>query len=96
MTVDGERHAPLALPFGNDTLSILKRLRGPHFRSGRLWKISPTLGFDPRTLQLVWMRYTVYWIPALEAFVAQRNTLCPRYNDIGLSENTFKAVDSER
>jgi len=47
MGVGGERHAPAALPLG-----------GPQGRSGRVRKISPLAGFDPRTAQPVVSRYT--------------------------------------
>ena len=35
-----------------------RRLGGPRDRSGRVRKISPPPGFDPRTLQPVASRYT--------------------------------------
>jgi hypothetical protein len=35
-----------------------RRLGGPQSRSGRVRKISPQLGFDPRTVQPVASRYT--------------------------------------
>jgi hypothetical protein len=38
-------------------------LGGPQGRSGRLPKISPPPGFDPRTVQPVASRYTDYDIP---------------------------------
>jgi hypothetical protein len=41
-----------------------RRLGGPQGRFGRLRKISPPLGFDPRTVQPVASRYTDYAIPA--------------------------------
>jgi hypothetical protein len=37
---------------------LYRRLTGPQQRSGRVWKISPTLGFDPRTVQPIASRYT--------------------------------------
>jgi hypothetical protein len=49
MRVGGQRHAPAVLPTR---------------RSGRVWKISPPTGFDPRTVQPVASRYTDYAIPA--------------------------------
>jgi hypothetical protein len=39
---------------------------GPQVRSGRVRKISPPLGFDPRIVQPVASRYTDYAIPAHE------------------------------
>jgi hypothetical protein len=38
--------------------SLYRRLGGPQGRSGRVRKISPLLGFDPRTVQPVGSRYT--------------------------------------
>jgi hypothetical protein len=43
---------------------LYRRLGGPQDRSGRLRKISPPPGFDPRTVQPVASRYTVCAIPA--------------------------------
>jgi hypothetical protein len=63
MRVDGQSHAPAALPPGKICYPLYRRLGGPQGRSGRVRKISPTLGFDPRTVQLVPSRYTVYAIP---------------------------------
>jgi hypothetical protein len=40
------------------------KLGGPQCRSGRVRKISPPPGFDPRTVQPVASRYTDYAIPA--------------------------------
>jgi len=40
-----------------------RRLGGPQSRSGRVRKISLPPGFDPRTVQPVTSRYTVYAIP---------------------------------
>ena len=37
---------------------LYRRLGGPQGRSGRVRKISPPLGFDPRTAQPVASRYT--------------------------------------
>jgi len=41
-----------------------RRMGGPHGRSGRVWKISPTSGFDPRIVQPVASLCTGYAIPA--------------------------------
>jgi hypothetical protein len=44
---------------GKDTrCPLYRRLGGPQGRSGRLRKISPPPGFDPRTVQPVAGRYT--------------------------------------
>jgi hypothetical protein len=43
---------------------LYRRLGGPQGRSGRVRKISPPLGLDPRTVQPVASRYTDWAIPA--------------------------------
>ena len=52
----GQRHAPDALP-RNIRYPLYTRLGGSWHRSGRVRKISPPPGFDPRTVQLVTCRY---------------------------------------
>ena len=48
----GGRHAPAALPPGKETqYPLYRRLGGSQGRSGRVQKISPAPGFDPRTVQ---------------------------------------------
>jgi hypothetical protein len=61
--VGGQPHAPAALPPGKTRCLLCRRLGGPQFRSGRVRKISPTPGFDPRTVQPVASRYTDWTIP---------------------------------
>jgi hypothetical protein len=58
MAVGGQRHAPAALPLGKTGYSLYGRLGGPYGRSGRVRKISPVQGFDPRTVQSVASHYT--------------------------------------
>jgi hypothetical protein len=60
------------LPPGKMRYPLYSRLVGPQGRSGRVRKISPTPGFDPRTVQPVASRYTDY----ADTFVAgeQRNS----------------------
>ena len=58
MGVGGQRHAPAALPLGNTRYPLYKSLGGPQGRFGRMRKISPSPGFDPRTVQPVASRYT--------------------------------------
>jgi len=58
MGVDGQRHAPAALPPGKTRYPLYRRLGGPQGRSGLVRKISPAPGFDPRTAQPVASRYT--------------------------------------
>ena len=47
----GQRHAPAALPPGKTRYPLYRRLGRPQGRSGRVRKISPPSGFDPRTVQ---------------------------------------------
>jgi len=51
-------------PPGKTQYPFYRRLDGPQGRSGRVLKISPPPGFDPRTVQSVLSRYTVWAIPA--------------------------------
>jgi hypothetical protein len=63
--VGSQRHTPAALPPGKETLyPLYRRLSGPQGRYGRVRKISPPPGFDPRTLQPVASRYTDWAIPS--------------------------------
>jgi len=58
MSVGVQRHTPAALPQGKTQFPLYRRLVGPQNRSGRVRKISPPPGFDPRTVQPVTSRYT--------------------------------------
>ena len=58
MGLDGQRHAPTALPPGKTRYPLCRRLGGPQVQSGQVRKISPSPGFDPRTFQPVASRYT--------------------------------------
>jgi hypothetical protein len=53
MGVSGKRYAPTALPPEMTRFSFYRRLCGPQGRSGRVRKISPLTGFDPRTVKPV-------------------------------------------
>jgi hypothetical protein len=64
MGVGGQRHVSAALPPGMIRYPLYRRLGRPQDRSGRVLKISPPPGFDPRTVQLVASRYNDYAIPA--------------------------------
>ena len=64
MGLDGERHAPAALPPVKTRYQLYRRLVGRQGLSGRVRKISPPPGFDPRTFQPVASRYTDWAIPA--------------------------------
>jgi hypothetical protein len=57
MGVGGQRHSPAALPWERELVPIYRRLGGPQSLSGRMRKISPTPGFDPRCVQPVANRY---------------------------------------
>ena len=56
--VGGQRHAPAALPPGMTRYPLYRKAGWAQGRSGRVWKISPPPGFDPRTVQSVTSRYT--------------------------------------
>ena len=58
MEVGGQHQTPAALPLGKTRYPLYRRLEGLQGRSGQLWKISPPLGFYPRTVQTVASRYT--------------------------------------
>ena len=64
MAVGGQSHVPAVLPLGKTRYPLYRRLSGPQGRSGRVRKISPTSGFDPRTVQPVASRYTDWAIQA--------------------------------
>jgi hypothetical protein len=61
--VGGQRHIQAALTPGKTRYPLYKRLSGPQGRSGRVRKISPPPGFDPRTVQPVASCYTDRAIP---------------------------------
>jgi len=61
--VGGQRHAPAALPPGKTRYPLYRKLGGPQGRSGRVRKISPPPGFDPRNVQPVASHYTHYAVP---------------------------------
>jgi hypothetical protein len=42
--VDGQHHAPAALPPGKTRYPLYRRMGGPHGLSGRVRKIAPTPG----------------------------------------------------
>jgi len=56
--VGGQLHAPAALHPGKSRHPLYRSLGGPQGRYGRVRKILPPLGFDPRTAQPVASRYT--------------------------------------
>ena len=56
--------APAALPSGMTRNPLHRRLGGSQGCSGRVRKMSPPPGFDPRTVQPVASRCAVYALPA--------------------------------
>jgi len=64
MGVGGQRHASAALPPGKTRYPLYRRLGGTQGRSGRVWKVSPLPGYDPRAVQPVASGYTDWAIPA--------------------------------
>ena len=64
MGADGQRHAPAVLHPGKTRHPLYRRLGAPQGRTGRVLKISPPPGFDPRIVQLVSSHYTDWVIPA--------------------------------
>jgi hypothetical protein len=95
MRVDGQRHTPAASPPGRIRCPLYRRLGGPQSRSGRVRKISPPPGFDPRTVQPVasrcadWaIRPRTYKTSPLTAFKLPSfplPTLLENYFDSGLA-----------
>jgi hypothetical protein len=73
--VGGQRHAPAALPPGKTRYLLYRRLGGPQCRSGRVWKISPSLVFDTRTVQPVARCYTDWAIPDPEGYKYMINNI---------------------
>ena len=69
MGVGGQHHGPAALPPGKTRYPLYRRVGDPQGRSGRVRKISPPRGFDPRTVQSVANRYTAWAISAAENVV---------------------------
>ena len=64
MGVGGQRQAAPALPPGKTRYPLYRRLCGSQSRCGKVRKISPQPGFDPRTVQPVASRNTDNDIPA--------------------------------
>jgi hypothetical protein len=63
--VDGQTPRPGRFTSGKETrYPLYRRLGGPQGRTGRVQKISPAPGFDPRAVEPVASRYTDCAIPA--------------------------------
>lgn len=58
--VIGQGHAPTAVPTDMTGYLLYRRLGRPRDRSGRVQKTSPSVGFEPRTVQPVVTCY-IYW-----------------------------------
>ena len=78
----GQRHALAVLPKGKTRYPLNRRLGGPQSRSEQVWKISPQLGFDPRTVQPVGSRYTDWAIPAPFISAGNSSKLVAHVNSI--------------
>ena len=61
--MEGQHHAPVALPPGKTRYPLYRRLGGPQGRSGRVRKISPHTGIRSPDFQPVASRYTDWAIP---------------------------------
>ena len=72
MGVGSQRHAPAALPPRKTRYPLYRRLGGPQ---GRMRKILPPPGFDPRTVQPVASRYTDWVVPAALVFITEMESL---------------------
>ena len=59
-----QRQAPAALPPEKTRYPLYRRLGGLQGQSGQMQKISPQLGFDPRTVQPIASHYTDWATPA--------------------------------
>jgi len=81
MGMGGQHHTPTALPPGKTRYPSYRRLGGPQGRSGRVRKISPPLGFDPRTVQSVASRYTD---PQVQEFFTESRPASGSFVVIGL------------
>ena len=55
MVMGVQRHAPAALPPGKTRYPLYRKLGEPDGRSGRVRKILPPPGFDPRTVQPIFI-----------------------------------------
>jgi hypothetical protein len=58
MGVGGQAMAAHFIPPGKTRYPLYRRLGGPQGRSGQVWIISLSLGFDPQTIQPILSHYT--------------------------------------
>jgi hypothetical protein len=71
----GQRHDRAALPPGKTRYPLYRWLGGPRDRSGRVWKISPPLKFDPGTVETIAIRSTDWAILAYAPSSTQINNV---------------------
>ena len=69
MGVGGQHHAPAGLPPGKNRYPLYRMLGEPHGRSGRVRKISPPPGFNPRTVQPIAGRCKDWAIPVANVVI---------------------------
>jgi len=60
MGLGGQLRAPTALPRGKTRYTLYRSLGGPHGLYGQVRKISTPQGFDPRIVQPLASRYSLY------------------------------------
>ena len=73
-------------PRGETQYPLYSRLGGPQGRSGQVRKITPTPGFDPRTVQPVADRYTDCIIPgSIGGWMGNISSLDPLDNSIKIA-----------
>jgi hypothetical protein len=77
--VGGQRYAPAALPPGNTQYPWCRRLGEQKGLSGKVRKISPPPGFDPRTHYHVMSRYTEKAIAAQCQCYLRTQNVTPTY-----------------
>jgi hypothetical protein len=63
MGVSIQHDTPATLPPGKTWNPLYRRLGGPQGQCGQVWKVLPSLGLDPRTVQPIASRYTDYAVP---------------------------------
>ena len=88
---------PAVLPTGKTRCPLCRRMGRPQDRCGRMRKISPPPGFDPRTVQPVVSRYTNCTIPAhmVYRYVLNSNGLLHRFTNNKLQySNNGKSISS--
>ena len=85
MGVGGQYHAPAALPPRKTRYPLCRRLSGPQGRSGRVRKISPSPGFDSRTVQPVASRDIRVNLPKIPDFIQNcGGSVCCKEKALGL------------